>query len=326
MSFNIPNVFIAGKKAVADEVNENFETIKDEINSQQAKIATLGETVEEFNKSLNGGLRDELTTLIKNSKSLFCANKGNVDSEGDADLLTIDNLVPNQIVFKVSTDDGDFTPLYLTNVFGTSVIKTTSSSINMNDKVDGLYIVYAKIDGEPYATISTLTKSKKKPEMEAGDVWLDISGNPIVAKTYNGISYSDFKDIPIGEAVIEDGVLVSVKTYPYNQNGFDINAQTTLRLRESNLATSIFRSHTPDYPKGRVMANDIEHVAESDAFLVIQTSLFDDHSAILYIDGAEFKYKTTASYNACCVPIKIAKGSVYKGEGSMTIYYIEAIG
>ena len=66
MSFNIPNVFIAGKKAIADEVNENFENIKDEINSHKSKITTLANSVDSFDKALNGGLKEELTLLIKN--------------------------------------------------------------------------------------------------------------------------------------------------------------------------------------------------------------------------------------------------------------------
>lgn len=327
MSFNIPNVFIAGKKAVADEVNENFETVKDEINSHKTKIATLTESVESFDEALNGGLKNELTTLIKNSKALFCANKGNLDSEGNADLLAIDNLVSNQIVFKVSSEDGDFSPLQITNAFGISKILTSVSPISFNDMDDGTYIVYLKTDGSAYPLASSLIKSKKMPEMSAGDVWLDTSGNPIVARTYNGISYSDFEDVPIGEVIVEEGALKSAKTFSYNQNGFDINAETNLSFNNYPLAKSIFHSHTPDYLSGREMALNVEHIAEDDAYLLIQSKLSANQQAVLTInDGAAFNFKTSTSYNEVAVPIRIAKGDKFKGTGSMFLYYIKAIG
>ena len=46
MSFNIPNTFTAGTKAKADEVNENFTSIQDELNKQTENMASIKEDVE----------------------------------------------------------------------------------------------------------------------------------------------------------------------------------------------------------------------------------------------------------------------------------------
>ena len=320
MSFNIPNVFIAGKKAIADEVNENFENIKDEINSHKSKITTLANSVDSFDKALNGGLKEELTLLIKNSKSLFCANIGNLDESGNADLIAIDSNVPNKIIFKVSDEAGDFSPVTYTNAFGETVENSYLEPIDMTGSEDGLYIIYGSLTGAPYAIKNTLTKSKIMPEMESGDVWLDLSRVPIVAKTYNGVSYSDFKDVPLGEVLVEEGNLTTVTTYPYNQNGFDINVQT--KISSSDFADSLFRYNTPDYSKCIDKTPGETHTAECDGFVLLQTNLSANNDASLYIGDTWFYYRTTSAYSAGCFMYPVSKGDVYRTEKSVYVMFV----
>ena len=41
MSFNIPNTFVAGTKAKADEVNENFTSLQNELNKNAQTVAEI---------------------------------------------------------------------------------------------------------------------------------------------------------------------------------------------------------------------------------------------------------------------------------------------
>ena len=325
MSFNIPNIFLAGTKAIASDVNENFNVIKDEINLQKDSFLNLKNNFETVSDYVNGNLREELISLIKACHALFCANSGHTNENGEADLLAIDTVNNNRIVFKVSDGINEaLEPVSFSNAQGERATRTQLTAIDMNGAENGEYIICAKIIGSPYALKGKIYRCKKEPQMTSGDIWFDTSKIPFKAWRHNGINKYEFEDVPLGKATIKEGQLTSVTTYPYNQNGYDISAESAFEGGE-NLIKSILHFTKPNYNSLAEKALDINHTADLDGFLVIQTNLGGQESAGLKIGNITFSYATTNSYDKQGFVYPIGKGTVYKGTGKMTLYFMPHI-
>ncbi len=325
MSFNIPNIFLAGTKAIAEDVNENFNVIKEEINLQKDNFTALKENFETVSEYVNGDMREELVNLIKSCHALFCANSGHTNENGEADLLAIDTVNENRIVFKVGDGtEGALELVSLTNAEGERATRTHFEAINMANSADGEYIVCAKISGSPYATKGKIFRCKQEPSMNVGDIWFDTSKIPFKAWHHNGINKYEFEDVPIGSAKVQNGNLVSVTTYPYNQNGFDINTDTILESN-SNIMQSILHYSKPDYNSSTEKATGVSHSAEKDGFLMVKTVLGGQDSATLKIGNITFAYGTANAYDGQTFIYPIAKGTRYEASDKITLYFLSHI-
>ncbi len=313
MSFNIPNIFLAGTKAIASDVNENFNAIKDEINLQKDSFLSLKDNFENVSDYVNGNLREELISLIKACHALFCANSGHTDENGEADLLAIDTVNENRVVFKVSDGtDGALEPVTFSTATGERATRTQLAAIDMSSAEDGNYIICAKTVGSPYATKGKLYRCKKEPSMSSGDIWFDTSAIPFKAWHHNGINKYEFEDVPIGTAEISDGNLISVTTYPYNQNGFDINADTQINS-SAKLVKSILHYSKPDYTSAVQKELKVSHTANEDGFLLVQTTSGTE----LGIENVTFKHTANGAFI-----YPVAKGNTYMAKGQATLYFL----
>lgn len=325
MSFNIPNIFLAGTKAIASDVNENFNAIKNEINSQNDSFLSLKANFEDVADYVNGNLREELINLVKTCHALFCVNSGHTDEDGEADLLAIDTVNENRIVFKVSDGlDGALEPITFSNAAGDMATRTYLTPIDMSNSSDGEYIICAKTVGSPYAIKGNLYKCKYEPSMKSGDIWLDTSTIPYKAWYHNGINKYVFEDVPVGVAIIEDGNLTTVATFPYNQNGIDINADSKLSAA-SCLVKSILHYSKPDYNSASEKEAGTEYSAEQDGFLMLQTNFDTQENAGLKIGNLTFNFETGNAQSAQAFLYPIAKGTTYKASGCATVYFLPHI-
>ena len=325
MSFNIPNIFLAGTKAIASDVNENFNAIKDEINLQKDNFANLKDNFESVSDYVNGDMREELVNLIKACHALFCINSGHTDTEGNADLLAIDTINENRIVFKIGEGaDNSLEPISFSNAYGERATRTQLTPIEMTGFGDGEYIVCVKTSGSPYAIKGKLYTSKKEPEMNSGDIWFDTSKIPFKAWQHNGISKQKFEDVPAGSAIIKNEKLTEVQTFPYNQNGFDINTETAIKSG-TNLVQSIIHYSKPNYNSIAEKQLDTQYTADKDGYLAVQTSMGGQESAGLKIGNLTLNYTTTNSYDKQGFVYPIAKGTPYMGTGKMTLYFMPHI-
>lgn len=325
MSFNIPNIFLAGTKAIASDVNENFNAIKDEINLQKDNFANLKDNFESVSDYVNGDMREELVNLIKACHALFCINSGHTDTEGNADLLAIDTINENRIVFKIGEGaDNSLEPISFSNAYGERATRTQLTPIEMTGFGDGEYIVCVKTSGSPYAIKGKLYTSKKEPEMNSGDIWFDTSKIPFKAWQHNGISKQKFEDVPAGSAIIKNEKLTEVQTFPYNQNGFDINTETAL-TKETNILKSILHYSKPDYSAPVQKESEVDHIADKDGFLVARTMLGGQENAQLKIGSVTFHFSTTNSYSGETMLYPIPKGVNYRATEKIVLYFLPHI-
>ncbi len=215
MTFTIPNIFIAGRKAIASEVNENFSAIKKELNRQ-------GEELLENTNLLKEG-SDLLASLSVEAKN-FCINSGNVDSNGDSDLLKIDEFNSHKIIFKVGNGkSGNFCPITYRNYKRESAMQENLNTLDMTNKSDGTYMVFVTMEGETYALKSKIHINKIRPQLATDDIWIDTSVMPIYATKFDGYEDKEFNDVALGEVVITSGNIATLKTFNYNQNAYEVN-------------------------------------------------------------------------------------------------------
>lgn len=299
MTFTIPNIFIAGKKAVALEVNENFNVIKNELNRQSENLNITSGLAEKTDTYVNGELKEELKNLIKTAKASFCVNSGNKNANGEADLLAIDSISPMRVIFKIGDGQtGNMPNVIYSNYKGEQSTRANLPAVNMTGKTDGTYNIFAKISGSPYALNNKIYRQTKRPEMLADDIWMDISTIPVRALQYNGVEDVEFNDVPLGQVTIKEGALNSTLTFPYNQNGFDVNSSSEIEIN-TNLSKSIAHIVMPDYSKGISKTMNVLHTAETDGFLLA------------------FTYERNGQNNSINVnSISVWQGSINDGDGS----------
>ncbi len=221
-NFIVPNTFIPGTKAKAQEVNENFTSIQNELNSKATKTGDVAQTffvaqaVEEnqatTKKQVENLIENTKTEMIseldKNGFSLF-AFSGNVNEDGKAHLITFSGM---NLSFLVGGGSSNL----LGNIQGTSVEITSVDSFSLNGYADGTYNIFVDKDGEITALANKVYIQPKEPTMVINDIWVNTSVSPNEIKQYNGTEKVLFEKIFIGKVVIKDSQIESVSTNPYN--------------------------------------------------------------------------------------------------------------
>lgn len=122
MTFNIPNIFVAGRKAVAQDVNENFEAIKFELNRHSENLIENENSLEKTKEYMEDEFKKSLTDLIRVGETKFCLNSGRVGENGKNNSLYSPHeptVVTKALPYFSSTEE---------LVQGKSNIKVTASS------------------------------------------------------------------------------------------------------------------------------------------------------------------------------------------------------
>lgn len=76
------------------------------------------------------------------------------------------------------------------------------------------------------------------------DIWLDISIEPLKAYQYNGTTWSVYNGVPVGNVEVNNGELSNIRTFAYNQNGYNINQNTVKRYDSGWFAVSGGNTYT----------------------------------------------------------------------------------
>lgn len=142
----------------------------------------------------------------------FCVNSGNLNNSGNPDLLSI---VGSNVVFKVGNS---YPSITVTNTRGETAIIDSLEDLPISG--NGTHYIYTDLLGNLSQTTAPLTVGTVYPSgASSGAVFLDISGVP-VAKTYTGTNWETFYKVPLGKAVVSNGSLSSVETFPYNYDRY----------------------------------------------------------------------------------------------------------
>lgn len=158
---------------------------------------------------------------VNNDKlTRFSVNSGNVDSNGNGDLISVSGSV---VTFKVG---GTYPNIVCTPANQlASFTLSTINNFNTSTLADGTYalcvakngVVSAHSFGDGYI-------SKKAPESPvSGQLWLDVSKEPLVAYQYNS-GWIPFYGVPLCVVTVASGAVTNSYTIQFNtvykQNAF----------------------------------------------------------------------------------------------------------
>lgn len=188
-NFKTPYTFIAGTKAKAEEVNENFDAIKDELNKKLdknedgtivVKEATsdnqainkkqLDDTVEKLDEKFS-----KITSTIEYKKS-FLVDKGNMTTGGRVDLLDVED--NTKVVFKV--DEGEsYKPLKCTKADSTQFTRTAIPELQITTYSDGVYNLFVNEEENCLALSNKIYKQRQMPTKVVESAWTQptLGGN-----------------------------------------------------------------------------------------------------------------------------------------------------
>lgn len=230
--FIVPNIFVAGTKAKAQEVNENFASIQEELEKKALKEGSetqtfyVADATEEGQAVSKGQMQNfvsetnnsTLTKICSDKLSLF-ANSGNINEDGNADLITFSEL---ELTFLV----GNNYPSLKGNIQGENIEILEIESFSLSGFADGSYNIFVDKNGEISALSNNIYIQPQEPTLLLNDIWIDTSIMPDKILQFNGSNKVDFEKLFIGKVVIENSEITSVTTMPYNSKAVTIVNQS----------------------------------------------------------------------------------------------------
>ena len=226
-NFIVPNTFVPGTKAKAQEVNENFSAVQEELNSkaekggnisQQFLIASATENNHAVTKAQVDNLIQESADetkeeLFKEVKPPLSIDSAYIDENGESFII---NGESNILSFNV--DDGtSYKPIIAVSAQGDSkIVITDLESIDVSSYTDGTYNVFAN-EESAYLLNNTILSQKIKPlNPSLNCIFENISKLPITFEKYNGTGWESFEDIFLGSIVVSSGVISKLNNVSFN--------------------------------------------------------------------------------------------------------------
>lgn len=321
--------FIPGTKAKAQEVNSNFNLLKEAIvkkasmngdNTQKFSVSNAVENSHAVNKSQLEEAKEVLNVEIKKTDVKFCAKAGNT-TNGKADLFSFNVY---EVIPRIG---GSYGTLTISDYRGIQTVISSSNTLNLTGTSNGTYNIFIKPNGVIYVLSNTIYKQAKRPTMVINDVWLNTSQTPFNCIKYNGSTDEEFLDVPLGKVVFENGAVKSISSFDFNQNGYEINSQSAI-LPKTNLALSVTDTVIPNYKSGVSKAWGALHTADINGMVFM--SGWSNQSGVTFV-LSDVTYSlfggSGASYSGNAI-FFVSVGDTYKtvgGSGTVTFFPLKGV-
>lgn len=230
--FIVPNIFIAGTKAKAQEVNENFASIQEELEKKALKEGSENQTFYVANATEDGQAvsKNQMQTFVAETNNTTlakaCADKlslfassGNTDNEGNAELITFSDL---ELTFLV----GNNYPTLKGNIQGENIEIKEIENFSLSGFANGKYNIFVNKNGEISVLSNNIYIQPQEPTLLLNDIWVDTSIMPDRILQFNGSNKVNFEGLFIGKVVIENSEITSVTTIPYDSKTVTIVNQS----------------------------------------------------------------------------------------------------
>lgn len=321
--------FVPGTKAKAQEVNANFSTLKEAINkkasmngdnTQKFSVANATEGAHSINKTQLDEAKTALTTEIKKAETKFCAKSGNT-TDGKSDLFTHDVY---EIIPKVG---GTYGALTISDYKGVQTVISSANTLNLTGSANGTYNIFIKENGTLYILNNAIYKQAKRPTMVINDIWLNTAKTPFACIKYTGSSDEEFLDVPLGKVVFQNGAITSTSSFDFNQNGYEINSQSTV-VPKTNLAVSVTDTVIPNYKSGVSKTWAALQTADINGMVFI-SGWSNQSSASFVLNDVTYSLcgGTGASYSGNAI-FFVSIGDTYKtvgGSGTITFFPLKGV-
>lgn len=232
MSFNVPNTFVAGTKAKADEVNENFASLQNEINKNAQTMVGIKQDIDYIKNDFMDCIAAEIQMFGQTQKSKFSINSAHLAEDGKTpDVL--DGTNPTILAFKVG---GEYPVLIATNAAGESETFESIPSVDISGYTSGLYSIFLTLSGTAELFEASVYRSLKAPSSPViNDVWL-MTFEPWASYKYNGVSWVEYDGIPLGTADITSGEIYELKNGEFNTQYLDSDCNFLTKRGRENIS------------------------------------------------------------------------------------------
>lgn len=151
----------------------------------------------------------------------FTVNSGNLDANGDGEILSFEVGTPETLNFKVGTP---YANLVATRADSTTFTLTEISDISVASLTNGTYTICVLKDVIVAEVCGTVFRQKIAPATaQQDDIWLDTSTELIKSYKYDTGVFVPYNGVPIGTVTVNTGVCTAVSTFDYNYNGYNVN-------------------------------------------------------------------------------------------------------
>lgn len=225
-NFLVPNTFVPGTKAKAQDVNENFSAVQNELNLKAEKLGDINQTFlvasatqdnHAITKKQVETLFDEnLDKVYKDFLIPFSVKSGYTDENGDSAVISAENGILN---FNV--DNGSvYKPLIAVPANNQAKITITDiESVDVSSYVDGKYNLFLTSEGSVYLLNNEMYVQKSRPQSPLLNcIFENTSVFPITVEKFNGTNWEMFNDVYLGFVQIVDGIVSRVYNVPFNNN------------------------------------------------------------------------------------------------------------
>jgi len=249
-NFIVPNTFVPGTKARAQDVNENFSSVQDELNTKaykagDASIAfSVGNATEDnhavnknqFETTLEDKISeagDEIYEEIEHITPSFLIESGNTNNTGEPDIISFSGS-DGIVSFKIG-DGTIYAPLTAVSAnSGSKFTLTSVASVNVSSYANGTYNTYISPDGNAYIYNSAIIYQKYPPAAPyLNNIFIDTSSMPLKVQRYNGTEWEEFNDVHLGTVTVTNGVVTACTHRAFNDNGINVNRINHIVIEEA---------------------------------------------------------------------------------------------
>lgn len=196
----------------------------------------------------------------------FTINSGNVDSNGDADLMSATpttsggNITKYTINFKI----GDTYPsVKATTAEGNTFELESLTDEDLASNNTFYYFIGSEQTAPIRLTNITVYIQKSAPSGSANDIWLDTYVEPLICyKLSDAGIWEKFDYVPLGKVVITNigtaSATATVTTFPYNDNNYNIVSHNDI---------------APDYTNGETKSVSTSYTATENGYIYARGSI-----------------------------------------------------
>lgn len=241
----------------------------------------------------------------------FAVNSGNVDVDGNGDILYFTGGT-GTLNFKVGGTLPAYDNLRATSAQGVTFELTQILDLDVSTYDDGTYTVCVKKNQTVAEVRGTIFRQIAIPTGNNGDLWLDTGKEGLICyEKISGSWSNEYEGVPVGTFTVASGVITAVTTDEFNYNGYNLNTNYNTR-------TKVISWNMVDYSTEVSKNNDTDYTADTDlyAFMVSNPGSAVNWGIKITVGGTLYDFATMDITNAdgTLIPLTmpIPKGATYR--------------
>lgn len=229
----------------------------------------------------------------------FAVNSGNVDSNGESDILYYTGGT-GTLNFKVGGTLPTYDNLKATSAQGVTFELTQILDLDVSTYDDGTYTVCVKKNQTVAEVRGTVYRQIYEPTGNNGDLWLNTGIEGLVAyEKISGSWANEYEGVPVGTFTVASGIITAVTNFVFNYNGYNVNRYS-------------YNLFVPDYTAGVIKDVRQTHTAESNGLIIAQGSVETGGNWHIVINGATVFNAGFGAGDGDTVSLPVKKGDVYQ--------------